>query len=302
MSDTESPTHVSIGRAATVSGIAPATIRMWERRYGRPVPVRLPSGHRRYTSDQVCWLRRVAEALARGARASEAVQADDDALEALLRSADAPRTCSEVGCLVELARGFQGGEMVAALRSDWERLGPREFLLERVAPFVTELGRAWADGRLEVRHEHHATAQVDDLLRTLRLTLPVPDGGPVLVLTTLPGEAHAVGLQMVAILAVLEGVDVRVLGTETPVEEIVATAAETGAVAVGIGVSLATGGPDTDRVLADLRDRLPETARLVVGGAGARGARRGPRGVEYVQDLAAMGDWLQALRTTGDAG
>ena len=296
MSDTESPTHVSIGRAATVSGIAPATIRMWERRYGRPVPVRLPSGHRRYTSDQVCWLRRVAEALARGARASEAVQADDDALEALLRSGDAPRACSEVGCLVELARSFRGGELVAALLSDWERLGARDFLLERVAPFVTELGRAWADGRIEVRHEHHATAQVDDLLRTLRLTLPVAEDGPVLVLTTLPGEAHAVGLQMVAILAVLEGVDVRVLGTETPLEEIVATATETGAAAVGIGVSLATGGPDTDRVLADLRDRLPETARLVVGGAGARGARRGPRGIEYVQDLAEMADWLRALR------
>ena len=38
-------------------------MRIWERRYGRPEAVRLPSGHRRYTDAQVTWLRRVAEAL-----------------------------------------------------------------------------------------------------------------------------------------------------------------------------------------------------------------------------------------------
>ena len=53
----------SIGRAASVVGIAPATLRMWERRYGTPIPVRLPSGHRRYTGDQVRWLKRVTEAM-----------------------------------------------------------------------------------------------------------------------------------------------------------------------------------------------------------------------------------------------
>ena len=42
------------------TGIGRDTLRVWERRYGRPEPIRLPSGHRRYTAEQIRWLRRVA--------------------------------------------------------------------------------------------------------------------------------------------------------------------------------------------------------------------------------------------------
>ena len=63
--------HYSIGEIAERTGITVDTVRVWERRYGRPVPVRLPSGHRRYTEDHLVWLRRVAEALALGRRAGE---------------------------------------------------------------------------------------------------------------------------------------------------------------------------------------------------------------------------------------
>ena len=35
-----------VGRLAEETGIKPGTLRMWERRYGRPKPERLPSGHR----------------------------------------------------------------------------------------------------------------------------------------------------------------------------------------------------------------------------------------------------------------
>ncbi|MDJ0522022.1 MAG: MerR family transcriptional regulator, partial [Planctomycetota bacterium] len=49
----------SIGEVAEATGLTPETLRIWERRYGRPVAVRLPSGHRRYTDEQIVWLRRV---------------------------------------------------------------------------------------------------------------------------------------------------------------------------------------------------------------------------------------------------
>ena len=59
--DPDTDDTYSIGRAASVSGISCATLRMWERRYGRPVPVRLPSGHRRYTADQMRWPKGLAQ-------------------------------------------------------------------------------------------------------------------------------------------------------------------------------------------------------------------------------------------------
>ena len=289
--------HFSIGRAASVSGISSATLRMWERRYGRPVPVRLPSGHRRFTCDQVRWLKRVSEALARGARASDAVQATEAELDALLLTAAVPHEPeTSARDLLDLARGYEGRQLVDELRANWDDLGPRDFLLQRIVPFIVQLGRAWADGRIETRHEHHATAHIDDMLRTLRGSLPMPTRGPRLLLTTLPGECHGLGLQMVALLAATEDVRTCVLGTESPIEEIVAAARESGSTAVGISVSLCTGGPDTDRSLTELRCALPEDICLVVGGAGSRGPRRGPRRIEYVADLQEMHAWLTSFR------
>jgi DICT domain-containing protein/predicted DNA-binding transcriptional regulator AlpA len=43
------------------TGIAEATLRAWEKRYGFPEPRRLPSGHRRYSESDVGVLRRIAE-------------------------------------------------------------------------------------------------------------------------------------------------------------------------------------------------------------------------------------------------
>ena len=51
---------LSIREIARETGISEGTLRMWESRYGFPVPQRLPSGHRRYTNDDVMQVRQVA--------------------------------------------------------------------------------------------------------------------------------------------------------------------------------------------------------------------------------------------------
>src|SRR5690606_11568244 len=80
---------LSIGDLAEACGISVDTLRVWERRYGRPEPVRLPSGPRRYTEAHVRWLRRVATALATGHRAGAAVTASEEQLEQMIASAAA---------------------------------------------------------------------------------------------------------------------------------------------------------------------------------------------------------------------
>jgi DNA-binding transcriptional MerR regulator len=44
---------LTIGELADRTGVAAATLRMWEQRHGFPEPLRLPSGHRRYTEPAV---------------------------------------------------------------------------------------------------------------------------------------------------------------------------------------------------------------------------------------------------------
>jgi len=62
----------SIGAVARMLGIAPATLRTWEERYGLPVPERSPGGHRLYSRDQVEQLRFVKAQLAQGISPADA--------------------------------------------------------------------------------------------------------------------------------------------------------------------------------------------------------------------------------------
>jgi DICT domain-containing protein len=54
------PDGLSIREVARETGVTEGTLRMWETRYGFPVPERLPSGHRRYTGDDIAQVRQVA--------------------------------------------------------------------------------------------------------------------------------------------------------------------------------------------------------------------------------------------------
>lgn len=285
----------SIGDLAEATGIAPDTIRVWERRYGRPVPVRLPKGHRRYTQAHVRWLRRVAEALARGHRPGKVVPASDRELDGLLAAPNGSAPPRRVETLLGLVADYDRTGVERRLRKAWDDLGPRRFLNEVAGPLVTEVGRRWADGTMEVRHEHFLTEVLEDVFRSLRVSVKKRARKDGLLLATLPGEPHGLGLQMVALLCAVVGVRTRILGPETPLDEIVSAVEETGAHAVGVSVSLSSGGVETDRLLAELRDLLPEDVRILVGGRGARGVRRGPRGIDYAEGLDALEAWLADL-------
>src|ERR1700760_4281152 len=56
---TGSATGSGIGEVVTRTGVAEATLRMWERRYGFPTPERLASGHRRYSEHEIELVRAV---------------------------------------------------------------------------------------------------------------------------------------------------------------------------------------------------------------------------------------------------
>lgn len=276
---------VSIGRLSDSAGISADAIRVWERRFGRPAAIRLPSGHRRYPPEEVRWLRRISYAIAMGHRAAEVIPLSDPDLDRLL-SVDAtpPEDRAAVEEILAFVRAFDVVGLRERLRREWGSLGPIPFLVRRVFRSLAAVGRRWAEGRLSVRHEHFLSAVVEDFLRARRLEAEEPNG-PVMLFATLPGERHQLGLQAAALVAKRAGARARVLGPDTPAEEILAAAEEAGAVAVCLSVSLATGSAATDRRIVALRRALsPETA-LIVGGAGARRSRRGRRHVEYREDL-----------------
>ena len=293
---------LSIGALSRATAIPVETLRTWERRYGYPIPERKASGHRVYPVGSVPRLRRIAEALASGHRASEVVGASDAELGALLGAAPAPpvrvRLRPGDGAieseLLESVRGFDAEHLSRRLLAEWARRGPLEFLTGCVTPLIRAVGAAWAEGRLEVRHEHFLSERVSDLLRALRLPYEERATGPLVILTSLPGESHSLGLHMAALVLATNRCRALMLGTEMPPPEVAALARDLRARAVGISVSVATGGSATVRRLRALRSLLPKRTLLLVGGEGAPQTDHGVTPMRALEELDAWARQVSA--------
>ncbi len=293
---------LSIGALSRATGIPVPTLRTWETRYGVPTAVRRPSGHRLYPLQTVAHMRTVSEALSRGLRASEvlgasAAQLDalvaGTALEAVSGAAGGAAAVSELPELLSIVERMDAPRLTRILLADAARLGPVELVVQRIAPLLEAVGQAWAAGTLEVRHEHFLSARVGDLLSALRLSAEERADGPLVCLATLPGESHALGLEMAALVLVSVSCRTLVLGTEVPPKEIVEAVDQTRADAVAVSFSVAVAGAGAARAVRKLRAALPRTVRLLLGGGGAPPASPG---VETVDGLRALAGWGGQLR------
>jgi MerR family transcriptional regulator, light-induced transcriptional regulator len=289
--------RLSIGALSRATAIPVDTLRTWERRYGYPVPERTSSGHRLYPLDAVARLQRIAEALAAGHRASQVVAATDVDLAALLQGAPAAPASTTVGSvdagsLLDATVRLDSQGLLRPLLTEWARLGPLDFLRGRLGPLLDEVGEAWAAGRLAISREHFLAERIGDLLRTLRMPFDERARGPLFVLATLPGESHALGLQMVALLLATLGHRVCYLGTEVPVSQVATLVDDLDARAAAVSVSAATRGRRVARQLAQLRRVLPAHVELVVGGAGAP---ESCAGVRVIRDLEALHVWASTI-------
>jgi DNA-binding transcriptional MerR regulator len=78
----DDPEGLSIGDLARLTGLGPELLRAWERRYGALRPVRLPSGHRRYSSLDVERVLAISRAVAAGHRLGKIAGLELDELRA----------------------------------------------------------------------------------------------------------------------------------------------------------------------------------------------------------------------------
>ncbi|MGE5278452.1 MAG: MerR family transcriptional regulator [Acidobacteriota bacterium] len=291
---------LTIGAVSRATGLSPDILRVWQKRYGFPVPRRKPSGHRLYSPSDVRRLRRIAEAISRGHRPAQVVSLPEVGLETLLAEEDrglpgGAALFNPVAALLDHVKNHRRSDLSTQLLADAAAMGPLEFLERRIAPLTDEVGEAWAREEIEIHNEHFYSECAEDVLRTVRLPYERHARGPSVILATLPGEHHGLGLQMVALVTAVAGLRPHVLGTDVPVEQIAEAWVTRNAEAIGISVSLSTGGPEMRRHLSGLRDTIPMTVPIFAGGKGTR-RMSAPPGVDIVEDLRKVHDWMRSLR------
>ncbi|HEY8974866.1 MAG TPA: MerR family transcriptional regulator, partial [Burkholderiaceae bacterium] len=201
---------LSIAAVERETGLGKDTLRAWERRYGFPMPERDAAGVRGYPRALVDRLALIRRALLAGERPGRLLTLLPEQLDEVLSD-----IASRVPALV---RGgphdgkpvLDVAEGIVALRTGgadalrhWltlglARTGLAAFVVDGIAPLTAAVGDAWLDGRIAVYEEHLYSEAVQAVLRSA--LLPFQAGlearGPRILLTTLPGEAHRLGLLM----------------------------------------------------------------------------------------------------------
>jgi MerR family transcriptional regulator, light-induced transcriptional regulator len=262
----------SIRVASRLTGISPDKLRIWERRYGFPTPLRTATGLRVYSDDDVSRLALIARAMEAGYRAGDAIAAPPAELKRFMAEAAgapavAPAAASDPEGVLRLLRDNQAEAVRDTLRQGVATLGPKRFLTDMAAPLVHAVGDAWHQGSIGVRHEHLLSATLSAQLRLLLSAYEQPPGGPIALLTTLPEERHGLGLEMAALYLALSGLTIRMLGVDTPIAEIVEAAQGLRADVVGISVSAAADPREAAAALRSLLKQLPSHVELWLGGS-----------------------------------
>jgi DNA-binding transcriptional MerR regulator/methylmalonyl-CoA mutase cobalamin-binding subunit len=276
---------LSISALERELGIGKDTLRVWERRYGFPKPTRDAKGGRRYPPDQVARLRLVRRLLDQGMRPHQALALPVEMLEECSAAEPATEPAPVHSELLGLVKKRDAHALQRALRSLLLREGLERFVLDSVGPLIQALGERWAAGEIEVFEEHLATEQLYRVLREAVSQVPVADGRPRVLLTTLPGEPHALGLLLAEALMRLEGASCTPLGAQTPESEIVAAARAGDMEIVALSFSDYFGQAPMREAIARLRAALPSRVALWCGGAGVARLKKAPPGVQVIARL-----------------
>lgn len=252
------------------TGLKKETLRVWERRYGFPAPIRDDRGERLYPAEQVQRLRLIKRLLDQGLRPGRVVPACPEELTALAEAAcdclptpPPPQACCD--CLTLLATN-QADAVRGSLQQQLARAGLQRFVLETVAPLTTQVGLAWMRGEIQVHQEHLYTEQVQNVLRGAIAAAGTLRSRPRVLLTTLPEEPHGLGLLMVEAMLVPEGVYCLSLGTRTPHSDICAAARAGGFDIVAVSFSAAVPLRNAWEALLDVRSQLDPGVQMWAGG------------------------------------
>lgn len=300
---------MSIGAVERDTGLSKDALRVWERRYGFPAPIRDSLGERAYLLEQVDKLRILKRLLDQGHRPGKIIHYGIQELQQLVQQSVLATESVNAGaadasilqgyldlCMTQQAEALRHG-----LSQALSRMGLERFIVELLVPLNRLVGESWANGALQIFEEHLYTESVQIVMRSAISSLQLPPRKtpvrPRILLTTLPQEQHGLGLLMAEAIFTQEGASCISLGVQTPIMDIVGASKAQNADIVALSVSGAMNPRLVLEGLTDLRGKLPSSTELWVGGACPVLARRPPKSIYVLTQLAGIPDSLSAWRT-----
>jgi len=280
----DSPLY-TIKTVVQITGMTPATLRAWERRYNVLSPGRSNGGYRLYSVRDIAtllWLKGQVEA---GVTISRAVAL----LERYHEAGEEPELAISLAALKGQPAGPSSNpvrsqealseELLAALltyrETDAEVLLNEAFALypievvaeEIIGPTLAGIGELWHDGKATIVQEHFATAFLRRRLTALFHAYDQPEFGPLAITGSAPSEWHDVGILLVSLALRRQGWRVIYLGQNVPAEHLIEEIERLRPDLVCVSATTRESATGDLRQVGEAIQQMPEPRpRLIVGG------------------------------------
>ncbi|MBS2011706.1 MAG: MerR family DNA-binding transcriptional regulator [Deltaproteobacteria bacterium] len=289
-----------IAMVAELTGVAEATLRAWERRYGIPSPQRTASGYRLYGMDQVQEvqeMKRLCESGMAAADAAARVKSRTGAREASGEVVFADdSTDVVVASLLDAVSRFDDLALDEGLRRVMFLGNPVHIFDNVIVPLLVEVGERWHAGKLSVAQEHFATQKVSALVRDL-LRLSTTVKAPCAVLGSFADEPHEIGTLGFGLRLASWAVRPIVLGARTPPSAIRSAVQAVSPKLVALSVTNPLAAQRAKELCEDYAAACGDVP-WIVGGAGASHIQdivTGNGGVVAPRDVQALEAEVRAL-------
>lgn len=259
---------LTVSAVARRIGVAPATLRTWDRRYGLGPSSHESGEHRRYCASDLAKLMLMRRLITAGMTTADA------AVEALAHKGEVEVEkilkhfeirSDVVDAVVNAAQSLDRNFVVTILRKDIDKYGVIDSWQEVIVPVLIIIGDIWAKTGEGIEVEHLLSETIAGLMRDLSLSIKKPINGRPVLLASVGEELHCLALHALHAALAEENIECYFLGARTPIEALTSMVSRSAPPAVFLWAQLSKNGdPKYFRDIPSIRP----APRFILGGPG----------------------------------
>jgi len=259
---------LSVSAVARRLGVAPATLRTWDRRYGIGPSTHEAGEHRRYRSSDLAKLmlmRRLISAGVSPCDAAEQAKKHRGEVNLSLITREFEVREDVVAGIDKALLAFDVQFVEETLRHELNLHGVEITWHEIIVPTLIAIGEAWQSSGKGIEIEHAFTEVLMKILRERALNAKPPVNSNPVILASIGEEQHSLPLHALEAALAEIGIRTHFLGARTPFEAIAATLPRIAPPAIFLWATFAQNAqPEYFRDLPSIRP----APRILLGGPG----------------------------------
>jgi MerR family transcriptional regulator, light-induced transcriptional regulator len=259
---------LTVAAVARRLGVAPATLRTWDRRYGLGPSTHEAGEHRRYCAGDLSKLMLMRRLISAGVSPADAAEQAKRAkgavkLEKIVREFEIREDV--VAGINKALQAFDIAFVEETLRAELDEHGVEVAWHEIIVPTLIEIGDSWKATGEGIEIEHAFSETLKKVFRERSAACEAPINGHPVLLAAVGEEQHSLPLHALEAALCEIGIKTHFLGARTPFEAVAATITRIAPPAVFLWALL----PHNAQV--DFYRNLPlvrPAPRIVLGGPG----------------------------------